>query len=138
MTSEFYVIDKLLNKLPLDINKLIYSYYDNRCKKCNGEMRECELCNLYYHSYHSCFNHNLENCNICNSLSCPYKKFSLRYCLCDEIIKCEKCFYSELVDVELGVLTEYPSNPERTHTDLYEQQWREGWADWLIKFESLN
>jgi hypothetical protein len=131
MTLEFSVIDSLLNKLPKDINKVIYSYYDSRCGDCGDEMKICVCCNHYFHIYHNCFRHKTDDCNICNESSCPFRKMKMKYCLCEEIIKCEKCLYMDLIDIEteLAGITEYTSSSERDHTDLYQDLFRQGWND---------
>ena len=127
MTLSFDTIDNLLKELPKDINKKIYEYYDNQCKECGLELRECIKCDFYFHSYHCCFRH--EVCSICSGASCPYSRMNSKYCLCDESFVCKDCFYSDLDEIEKSFYSSPPSPPlnERDHTDLYEDMWRNYW-----------
>ena len=45
---KFDFVDYYLRKLPVDVNKLIYEYYDNFCCYCENEMSLCFCCEKYF------------------------------------------------------------------------------------------
>lgn len=94
-TLEFNIIDKIFDFLPKDINNLIYEFYDNRCKNCGKEMRECVLCDLYFHFYHICYMN--QNCYICNTTDCPYMRFT--HCECMDKLVCKKCSFNKSINL---------------------------------------
>ena len=69
---EFIELDNLLYFLPIELNKVIYRFYDTKCPECKIDMIVCPECEDYYCS-------NLEKhydnvfCSICKGL-CEYKR----------------------------------------------------------------
>ena len=52
----FDCVDNLLKVLPVDLNKIIYKYYDNYCNVCENEMGLCKSCEKYFCMMRRCGN----------------------------------------------------------------------------------
>lgn len=114
----FKLVDKLLIELPVDVNKIIYEYYNNFCNFCSNEMCECFSCKNFFcmisrcgnslcicekmskygfYPYGSskfiCSNRNKRNKQLEHYDDCFYKTF---YCYnCN--LYCYKCYYNKIV-----------------------------------------
>lgn len=100
---EFDVIDKLLDTLPKDVNKIIFDFYDTRCEDCDKELIECEYCEFYFCQFHICFGHT-SSCSVCFRHRCPYQAF-YRICDCHYNTVCEKCWINDGDEADITPLT---------------------------------
>lgn len=91
----FDELDKILiNKLPKDMVKVIYNFYNIRCNKCNKKMILCDGCNKYYCGSLDYFcNRDIERlCNKCDKyLCCNY--VSLCKCHISNMM-CINCYFT--------------------------------------------
>ena len=84
----FDVLDNIFkNRLPKVLIKIIYSYYDMKCKGCKNMTILCKNCENYY-----CINYSCKECDC--------------YCLVCKIYKGERAYNSNVYDIN-GDLTHY-------------------------------
>lgn len=89
---EFDDLDKLLNFIPEDINKLIFDFYNPICEFCRELYLLCQYCNDFYCP--DTHNKGFYYCPVCCSCACGYKFHYLTISgVKDEI--CYKCYTME-------------------------------------------
>lgn len=89
---KFDFVDYYLRKLPVDVNKLIYEYYDNFCCYCENEMSLCFCCEKYFCMIARCGN-SLCVCEKMNRYGFYPYGVSVYVCPNKCIEHYENCFY---------------------------------------------
>ena len=89
MTLSFNYIDKILEFLPKDVNKIIYEYYDCRCGVCRGDKVVCVYCKEYFCNNIFCLNKRTP-CIICSNSHCSLKE---NYRELHSDLSCQSCYF---------------------------------------------
>ena len=90
----FREFDIILCLCPKDINKLIFEYYDEKCRRCNTNQIYCNTCELYNCP---CYKE-IDYCNVmeCHKILCCENKNDIcnSNCNCCEKSRylCDRCW----------------------------------------------